>query len=161
MGIYEYALQMEKDGEAYYRNLALKTGNAGLKNIINILADAEVKHYDVLQKMKRKEKVHMVDVDILTNVKNVFIKMKEEKDTLDVEVSQTELYKKAQEIEIMSKNFYLEKADDISDQLQKDVFLRIAEEEKKHYFILENIIDFISRPYNWLEDAEWYHLDEY
>jgi len=27
--------------------------------------------------------------------------------------------------------------------------------------LLENIIDFISRPRNWLENAEWHHLDKY
>jgi rubrerythrin len=49
----------------------------------------------------------------------------------------------------------------VNDLSQKGLFLQIAEEEKKHYWILENILNFISRPQNWLENAEWYHLDEY
>ena len=44
---------------------------------------------------------------------------------------------------------------------QKDVFLKLADEEKKHYFLLGNIIEFISRPEHWLENAEFHHLEEY
>ncbi|MCK6467412.1 MAG: ferritin family protein [Candidatus Brocadia sinica] len=161
MNIYDYAMQMEKDGENYYRDSARKIDNAGLKKILGILANAEVKHYDILQKMKKNEKVQMPDTEILSNVKNIFVNMKEEGDTSGVTVSQQELYKKAQEIEKKSQIFYLEKADEVNNPSQKEIFLKIADEEKKHYFILENILDFVSRPQNWLENAEWYHLEEY
>ena len=33
MDIFAYAIQMEKDGEAYYRQLSHRTGNHGLKTI--------------------------------------------------------------------------------------------------------------------------------
>ena len=87
--------------------------------------------------------------------------MQEAKDTFGVNISQKELYKKAQQIEKKSQDFYSEKATEVNDLSQKGLFLQIAEEEKKHYWILENILNFISRPQNWLENAEWYHLDEY
>lgn len=161
MNIYDYAMQMEKDGENYYRNLAQKINHAGLKKILEILADAEVKHYDILQKMKKNETVHMSDVGILSNVKNIFAKMKEENDTSGLNNSHRELYKKAQEIEKKSQRFYLEKAEEVKNESQREIFLKIAGEEEKHYFILENILNFVSRPQHWLENAEWYHLEEY
>lgn len=161
MNIYDYAMQMEKDGENYYRDSAQKINNAGLKKILGMLADAEVKHYDILQKMKKNEKTQAPHTEILSNVKNIFVEMQEAKDTVGVNISQKELYKKAQEIEKKSQEFYSEKATEVSDQSQKELFLKVAEEEKKHYWILENILNFISRPQNWLENAEWYHLDEY
>jgi rubrerythrin len=45
--------------------------------------------------------------------------------------------------------------------VQKKIFLKIAEEEKRHYLVLENIIKFINKPDIWLEDPEWYHLEDY
>lgn len=87
--------------------------------------------------------------------------MKEEDDTIGINISQIELYKKAQEIEEKSRKFYLEKAGEAVNPAQKEIFSKIADEEKKHYFILENVIEFVSRPQNWLENAEWYHLEEY
>ncbi len=161
MNIYDYAMQMEKDGEDYYRDLARKINNAGIKKILVMLADAEVKHYVILQKMKNDEKVQALDSGILLNAKNIFVKMKEEDDTIGINISQIELYKKAQEIEEKSRKFYLEKAGEAVNPAQKEIFSKIADEEKKHYFILENVIEFVSRPQNWLENAEWYHLEEY
>ena len=159
MDIYEYAMQMEKDGENYYRELSHKTANVGLQSILTMLANAEVKHYNVFQSMKKDQGIPDTDTEILSNVKNIFIRMREEEQT-GVDSSQTELYRKAQEIEKKTRDFYLEKADEVNAS-QKPVFIRIADEEKKHYLILEKIIDFVSRPETWLENPEWYHLEEY
>jgi hypothetical protein len=41
------------------------------------------------------------------------------------------------------------------------MLVMLAKEEQVHYFILENIINFLSRPQAWLEDAEFVNLDEY
>jgi rubrerythrin len=160
MDIYEYAMKMEKDGETYYRELAGKTVNKGLKNIFTMLADAEVVHYDIFRKMRDKEKVATGQTEILSGVKNIFEKLREEKDT-EVNDTEIELYKKAQEVEKASRDFYLKQAEEVQDTARKEIFLKIADEENKHYFILERIIDFVSRPLTWLENPEWYHLEEY
>ena len=38
---------------------------------------------------------------------------------------------------------------------------QLAAEEEKHDLLLENIIDFLSRPEQWLENAEGQHLEAY
>ncbi len=160
MDIYEYAMKMEKDGESYYRELATKTVNRGLRNIFTMLADAEVVHYKLFKKMKEREKAEVAPATILAGVKNVFEKMKEEKDT-KVDIAEIEWYRKAQGIEKASRDFYLKEANEVRDASRKEAFLKIADEEKRHYLILDRIIDFVSRPQTWLENAEWYHLEEY
>jgi len=159
MDIYEYAMQMERDGENYYRELEAKTPNKGLRTIFAMLADAEVRHCKLFQNMKVHDKVHVADSPILKDVKNIFIQMREQNQT-EVDVSHMEMFKKALDIERKSRDFYLEKAHGV-DQSQKEVFLKIADEEKRHYFILEKIIDFVERPSYWLENPEWYHLEDY
>ena len=160
MDIYDYAMQMEKDGEDLYRDLASKTVNPGLKTILIMLADAEVRHFKLFQNMKNNNKVVTADISILNDVKNVFVKMKEKKSS-GVDVSQIELYRKAQGIEKMTQDFYEEKAGEVKDESQARIFLKIANEEKRHYLILESIIDFVNRPASWLENPEWYHMEEY
>jgi rubrerythrin len=157
--IYEYAMQLEKDGENFYREVVSKTGNKGLKTILTMLADAEVRHYKLFQNMKNNDKVGMPDSPILNDVKNIFIEMREKKQ-FEADVSEVELYKKAQGIEEQTRDFYLAKAGEVVPD-QKEIFLKIAQEEKRHYLILENIIRFVSQPDIWLEDAEWYHLEDY
>ena len=160
MDIYKYALQMEVDGRHFYINLAEKTNNKGLKNILTMMADSEAKHYNVILDMQKNDKTEFsADTEVLTNVKNIFIKMKEEKD-IDVDVSQAEFYKKALKTETESQKFYLERADEEQDPHRKEIFLNLAEEERKHCVLLENIIGFVSQPADWLENPEWYHLDE-
>lgn len=161
MDIFDYAMKMEKDGEQYYRRVAEKVNNKGIKTILSMLADEEVKHYNALAKIKAKQPAEMAETVILADAKNVFEQLNESGEKLNVDATQTELYREAQRIEEKSRVFYMEKAEEVSEKQQKELFLRLAEEEKKHYFLLENIIEFVSRPEHWLENAEFYHLEEY
>ena len=164
MNIYDYAIQMEKDGEAYYRELGQKSNHEGLKIIFTLLADEEVSHYTVLQKMKdanpdatlsEKEK------NLLDSAKNIFAEMKEKMDEINFNLPQADFYRKALETEEKSIDYYLEMSEKVESDEHKAIFKKLAAEEKKHKFLMENLVDFISRPITWLEDAEFNQLEEY
>ncbi|OGQ97707.1 MAG: rubrerythrin [Deltaproteobacteria bacterium RIFOXYD12_FULL_57_12] len=164
MNIFEYAMRMEKDGENYYRELADKCQVEGIKTILTMLADEEVKHYNIIaQLQKHAGKSPPATTTVLGNVKNVFIRMKEEKTEIRFDSSDLEAYRKAMAIEELSRKFYLDKAAEVGEEEAKQIFLRLAGEEEKHFRIMENIAEFVARPEpgNWLENAEWHHLDEY
>ena len=165
MNIYQFAMQMEKDGENYYRLLAKESTVPGLGKIFIMLADEEVKHFKVIEELSRREKnPQLAETGILTNVKNVFVSMKEAKEELFIDTTKTtNEYRKACDIEEMSQKFYLEKAELVMGEAEQRIFLRLANEEANHLRIMENILEFVSRPEpgNWLENAEWHHLDEY
>ena len=160
MDVFEYAMEMETDGLRFYLEIAAKSKNHGIKAIAKMLADDEQKHFDILKKLREEHPV-LKETEILKKARNVFAEMKNKIDEFIRPGDEIDLYKKAQEIEKKSENFYLEKAEELKDNYQKKIFKRIAEEEKKHYFLLENIIEFVSRPLTWLDNAEFYHLDEY
>lgn len=159
MNIFKFAMQMEKDGEAFYRNLSKKDGNIGLKTILNMIADDEVKHYKIFEALSKNTEPSLAETKILKNSKNIFSQMQGE--NIEPNIEQIDLYKKAQEIERMSEEFYREKAGEVKNPTQKKLLLKIADEEKRHFFLLENMIMFVSRPKTWLENAEFYHLEEY
>ena len=162
MNIYEFAMKMEKDQEAYYRNLRKKVGQPGLQRILDMLANEEAKHYKIVEQLSRNvENPRMAETTILENAKTIFAQMKDEKPDLSGIIPEADLYRKAQTLEKKSHKFYLRKADETEGEPQKHLFLRLAEEEKKHMLLIENLVAFITRPQTWLEDAEWYHLDEY
>ena len=160
MNIFDFAMEKEKYSEDYYRQLAAKSGDKGLARIFNMLADEEAKHYKIVSEMKKDIASDLAETKVLSDAKDVFEQMRESARSLNFNISQVELYKKALKIEEQSRDFYLEKAEEVS-EIQKEIFLKLADEEKKHYFLLENIIDFVSRPQTWLENAEFYHLEEY
>ncbi len=160
MNIFEYAMQMEKDGEEYYRQLVRQTDNKGLQTILTMLADEEVKHYNAIETMQTTEP-NMAETAILTNARNIFVQIKESDESFDFDIKQTELYRKAQDIEKESRDFYTGKADEVTEEYQRELFLKLADEERKHYFLLDNIIEFVSKPAYWLDNAEFCHLEEY
>lgn len=160
MDIFEYAMQMEMDGKAFYLEIESRVDNKGLKSIFSILADDEQKHYEVLKAL-RDQQPPMEQTKVLENAKNIFAEMKGKADEFVSTGSHVGMFKKAQGLEEKSRDFYLEKAEEVSDPYQKEIFARLAGEEKRHYFLLDNIIEFVSRPSTWLENAEFFHLDEY
>ena len=86
MDIYKYAMQMELDGTHFYLDLAEKTNNTGIKNILTMMAESEARHYNIILGMQKNDKIqYSADTEVLTNVKNIFMQMKEEKD-IDVDV---------------------------------------------------------------------------
>lgn len=162
MNVFEFAMQMEKDGEAFYREIAKKTNNAGLQKIFTTLADEEVAHYNTFKKLYEKKTTKVAKSNILEKVKNIFIELKDSGDfDLSTEPPQTEAYQKALEAEKESYTFYEQKAKESDDPEEEQILLTLAREERHHYRLLENIIEFISRPEQWLEDAEYVQMAEY
>lgn len=161
MDAFDYAMKMEKDGEAYYRDLAAKAGDKGLTQILTFLADEEVKHFNIFKRMKEGKVEELPKSTTVQDVKNVFEKMRDSGETFLFDAGQAEYYKKAQEIEKESEDFYREQAKKTEDAAEAKMFEKIADEEKRHFFVLESIIEFVKRPEQWLEDAEWNHLEPY
>lgn len=165
MDVYQFAMQMEKDGENYYRELAAASRLAGLSRIFIMLADEEVKHFQFIEQLRlKKGEARFEETPILTNVKNIFIEMKNEGGHLHIDTTvDTNAFRKAREIERQSMDFYREKAEAAENEAVKTLLSRLAKEEEKHLRIMENLVDFVSRPEpgHWLENAEWHHLEEY
>jgi rubrerythrin len=116
--------------------------------------------------MRRRESVlpPLARTEILDNVKNVFAEMKDSEQDLRIDATgATQAYIKARDIEEQSEKFYREQAGKVEHAGQREIFLHLAGEEAKHLRIMENIVEFVSRPEpgNWLENAEWHHLEDY
>ena len=161
MDIFEFAMEKEKFSEDYYQNLAEKTNQKGLKNICKMLAEEESKHYQVVQKMQNEAVANVTETPILKSSEKMFESMRQSTEDFNFDISELELYQKARDIEQQSKTFYLEKADEVKEPHQKEIFKKLANEEQKHYVLIDKICDFIARPQWFLENAEMYRFDDY
>ena len=155
MNVYEYAMKVEKEGEAFYREMAAAADNPGLKRIFGMLADEEVKHYNVFKNMMKKEDQDLEKLDLITDTKTIFETLENEKDNVNVNKNQIQFYKDAIAREEDSHDFYAEKAQELDDEKQKKIFLHIAKEETKHKKILEEIVNFLEEPADWVASAEF------
>jgi len=161
MDIFKFAMEKEKLSEQHYRRLAERTSNAGLRNICLMLADEEAKHYRTVQGMQHRMVGRITETPVLKEARETFESMRRSAESFDPDTGQLELYEKARDIEQKSRDFYLEKAAQVADPQHKGVFKKLADEEQKHYFLIDNICDFVARPRWFLENAEMYRWDDY
>ncbi len=161
MNIFDFAIEKEQLSEQLYRELAQHAPHKGLISIFTMLADEEHSHLEVVTKMKEGAPAEVAETILLTNAKTIFAKMRQSKEKLKFGDSQIDVYKKAREIEKDSRAFYRQKAQESDNPGHKTLFETLAEEENKHYFLIDNIIEFVSRPQTWLENAEFHHLEQY
>lgn len=120
-----------------------------------MLADEEVKHYNVFRNMMKKEEIDIDKLDLITDTKTIFQTLAEERDNVNFEQTQIQFYKDAIAREESSQNYYAEKAQELEDEVEKAIFLQIAEEEVKHKRVLEEIVIFLEEPADWVASAEF------
>jgi rubrerythrin len=157
-------MQMELDGKTYYEESVEKVDSPELKKILMELAGDEQKHYNIFKAMRDNEPVEYEEstqTKILSEVKNIFLVMKEENKDYSFPPDAKGIWEHAREVEKKAEEFYRKSADEVDDPNKAEILQKIADEEHKHWVTMENIIKFIDRPSNWLEDAEWSNLEDY
>lgn len=161
MNIFNFAMRIEKEAEEYYKKLASKSVTAVCRNIFDMLAADEKKHYSVLKHMKEELNAKFQDTKILSLAKDIFLDLVGEKDPFKPDLPQLALYRKALDVEKKSRDFYAEKSVETENNVQKEIFKRIAKEEEKHYTLISKVIEFISEPATFLENAEFFQNEDY
>ncbi len=161
MNVFDFALEMELDGKAHYERLAEGTPVQGLKNIFTMLAADEQKHYETIQALKSGDYEAMADSAALDEAKNVFQVLLSEKTIIGGLRKDLDGYHYAMHVEADSVKLYEDMAKKESSAECVQLLLKIANEEKKHYNIMENLYDFVLAPQNYLAWAEFSNLKEF
>lgn len=160
MNIFEFAMKMELDGKAYYQKLAAEATVAGLKTIFVRLAADEQKHYDTIKTLQSGVSGAMADSTVLEEAKNLFVDLTGDKNIVGSLKRSLDGYEHARKIEADSVRFYEDAAGKESNPDTARILLRIANEEKKHYNIMDNLYDFTLAPQNFLAWGEFSNLKE-
>jgi rubrerythrin len=161
--VFEFAMKMEEDGRNYYLENAEKTDNPLLKKVLTELADDELKHYNIFKALRDSQAAEYKEEEkttILGTVKNVFETMKAEGKELSFGGDSRAIWETAREVEKKAEAFYREKAGELTDESQINILNRIADEEHRHWVTMENVLQFLDHPKQWLADAEWSSLEE-
>lgn len=160
MNIFDFAMKMELDGKAYYEKLAADASDEGLKSIFTNLAADEQKHYEIIQAIKSGTKLKMTDSTVSEKAKNLFEKLMTDKSIAATLNKSLEGYQHARKIEADSVKLYEDMAKKEDNPETVQLLLRIANEEKKHFNILDNLYDFTLAPQYYLEWVEFSNLKE-
>jgi len=160
MNVFDFAMKMELDGKAYYEVLAAGTPVPALKSIFTALAADEQKHYDTIQAIKAGAEWKMADTPVLENARNLFQDLMGDKAIAGSLAKSLDGYQHAREIEADSVLFYEDAAKKADNPATEQLLQKIANEEKKHYNIMDNLYDFVLAPQNFLAWGEFSNLKE-
>jgi len=163
MDFFQTAIDIEQLVEDDYRALVDHCStNIGIKNILTMLADDHEKHRSAFIHMKKEEDIALIpDTGVFKKAKEIFSEIKKKQEPYTCDIDQVKLYEKARELVRNKISLYTDAMNGLKNEPQKKILQSIITEEMKQEKVLDNIIEMVNRPNTWLEDAEFYHLDEY
>jgi len=161
MNVFDFAMKMELDGKAYYEKLAAESSVSGLKSIFTSLAADEQKHYDIILAIKTGTNPKMADSTVLEKAKNLFEEMAADRTMAGSLHKSLDGYQHARKIEADSVRFYEDMAKKEDNPETVQLLLRLANEEKKHFNIMDNLYDYVLAPQNYLAWGEFSNLKEF
>ncbi len=161
MNVFDFALKMEKDGKAFYEKLAAEADEAELQEIFSMLASAEEEHYQAIEALKKEVPPDMADSKVLEKAKNVFHGLLERRHAVEILKGDPDGFRHAMKIAEEGIKLYEEMAGKEKNPAAVKALVMLAEEERKHLEIMENIYDFVERPRTYLAWGEFSNLKEY
>lgn len=151
MDIIKYAMQMELDGKTFYENGAKKASAPMIRKVFETLAVEEHRHYHFFKNMKENkkqdvEKAVSIKKDAVKMVKNVFMEMVDSgKDQIAGDSTKT-IWEEALLIEQKAEKLYRDAAEKEADKNKKKLLNIIADEEKSHIYLIDNMLSFLKDP---------------
>jgi rubrerythrin len=161
MDVFDFALQMELDGEKYYRDMAEKVQYDELKKVLVALAEDEHRHYKIIKYAKEQAFQEIAEEPFLEKVKNVFSDNKDVEAIAQLRSEQIDVYRAALVKEKESVELYKKLQVDAEKEDIKSIFEKLMQEEERHAEQLEHIIDMLNNVNDWVEAAEFNRKDVY
>lgn len=165
MNIFEFALKMELDGEAFYRNLAATAKDADLKAVLELLADDEQRHYQIIQQAEKQTFQYIAATPSADIQKNVFANLEfagnQEAYVAKLKNEPIDIYRAALIKEQESVALYQQMQERCQRAEEKSICERLRQEEEKHADVIGNIIEMLNHVNDWVEAAEFNHTRTY
>jgi rubrerythrin len=161
MNVFEFAMENEEKSRKFYEKLAAAASTNELKTIFTLLADAEEEHYKHLADLKAGTDPKMAQSKVLDRAKDHLGKIVGEAAPDTVLTEDRDGYTHAIKAEEESIRLYEELADKEQNGAAAGILKRIAEEERHHLEVMENIYEFVEAPQTYLAWGEFSNLREY
>jgi rubrerythrin len=157
----KFAIDMELEGEKYYRQQAQINKDNSLYTVCLMMADEEKEHANILSEMAKEQAYKLSDTHSLSKAKGIFNGIQDIKSDVKDIMSQLDFYRVATENEKKSMDLYTKYLNEVSDQKEKELFEYLIRQEKQHYEILEELASLLQQAEEWVEFAEFGIRKEY
>jgi rubrerythrin len=165
MDFLDAAKEIETRGMEQYSALAQTMQDKELSAIFDFMADQEERHYELFDSWQRNGTVPtgLPGETVLGKAKDAFenLAVNFSGRNFVPPINYEQVYKQAMEFENRSIVLYEEAFQKSDDDGRKWLLKLIVEQEKAHAQFITALLEFLHHPGEWLENAEWRHLDEY
>jgi len=150
------AIQMEKDGYAFYQKAAAQTSSDMGVTVFKSLAADELLHLEVFEKLF-EEKVGKDEWHDLVNTSKkyadiqVFPKNLQKVEGADPDTNEIDALRIAMDAEQEAIDYYTNILNNLTDEKVKEIISEIIEQEKNHYRVLEGEFHHINSTGYWFE----------
>ncbi len=160
MNIFDFAMQMELDGKAFYEKMAQKTADQELRKVLVMLAEEEQKHYNIFKKLREGKGPAAIPVgsthsDTLKAVKSIFVELSNNTEHVSFTQDERSIWAEALKIEEKSELFYREKAEDEDNAETKKLLTMIANEERNHIYLIDSVLTYMKFPDTFSDTAQF------
>jgi len=154
MGVIHDAVHLEEKAERMYRDAARKTRDPSARLFLGLLADAEAGHAAVLRDLGHTE--DLAGPDLVAAAKAwAHGAIEAAGSALSADVQLIEVLRRAMEAEREAETFYHHHAERAPDARAGELLKKLAQIERGHYELLSSLVEYYSRPEEWIESAEF------
>lgn len=161
MNALDFALKMELDGENYYKELSEKNKDNSLHVVFDVLAEEEEYHYKFIKEKISKSMGDLKRNKALGESRNVFDMSSKIISEIKATPDQMDAYVLALGFEKKSVELYGKLLAEATNDDDKNIFEALVKEEQSHYNLIEDMIDILIKPKDWVEAAEFGITKEY
>ena len=159
--VWSLAKNMEKEGRKFYVKLAASSAHKNVAAVFTLLAKEEARHLAIFEKLEKGMSAPAGSLTpSMAKAKKIFARLAARSRQPEIKSGVESAYKQGLRMEQETIRHYsgmLKKLDDT----QKSALEQIIKEERNHAKLMEAFIDYAHRPLEWLENAEFNHLEEY
>ncbi len=162
MNLFEEAMSLEISMEEYYRHLIEDCNyNPEIKKILCMLVEDTNSHINSLRNMNQFIKAEPNDSDFFLKAKEIFHSLQEKKKYGICNLDQIEAYENVRVNLKKTIALYEEMITNTHDDRQSEIITLIFNEKRKHVYLLDNIIELLLHPEQWVENGEFNHMEAY
>lgn len=154
----DFAINMEREGQKYYEELADQNKDNELFTVFLILAESEKAHKELLKKRKESESI-MLDDFIRPDIKKVYKELKSFR--REHREKQLDAYRMACTQEEKSIELYFDLLTRTVIPENQELYHFLIKQEQEHLNLFEDLVTMLTRPEEWVESAEFGLREEY
>ena len=157
MNVFDCAIKIEEETKRYYQGLEAESQSPEMKHLFSMLVASEDEHHDILIRLRSiaPEQVQLAGLD---GAACHFRPPLTQRELLEETENDPDLYKFTVKEEEQEISLYEELSARAGDEATAQSLRMLADAERRHLSIMENIYDFVQAPKSYLAWGEFSNL---